>query len=158
FLLKDKPFGPVNIEVEFECDSKLYRYKISLTSAVVFHEELSSLDLDQKPQPERKRFKTLFSRSLDEATSEYQIKSHAEFSLSDGIREIIKRRRNASLLSAALFSNHEQSKPIKDYWTGVVTKIKQFGERSTPLDYQVFESTEFYYHNQKFKLSMEEIM
>jgi hypothetical protein len=160
FLLKEGPFEPARIKVEFECDanSKLYRYEVLLTGTQVISEELSGFDLAQKPEPERKKFKQLFSRVFDPEKEEYTVRSHPDFSLSEGIRDLVKKRHNASLVSAAIFSSHEQSLELKNYWSKVETRIKQFGERSFPIDYHVFESTEFYYKNEDFRLSMEEIM
>jgi uncharacterized protein len=152
FLLTEKPFAPTRIEIEFENDRAVYRFKVTLSDSVVLSEELSVLDLTITR--ERNRFKQLFSRVLSNSGEDYQIKSHPEFKLNEGIIEIVKTRKNASLVSAAILSNHEPSKPLRDYWSKVSTKIKQLGE--SELDH--WESSEFYHKNQHFKRSLEKVM
>jgi uncharacterized protein len=157
FLLKPDPFDSSEIEVEFEKNAIIYKYKVILSQKIIFSEVLEILDLNQS-NVERRRFKQFFSRVFDEKIGEYIIKSNPEFSLSEGIREISKKRTNASLISAAIFSSHEPSMPIKKYWGDVTMKIKQFGERHDPLELLILETSEFYNNNKHFKLSMEEVM
>lgn len=158
FLLKEKPYGPAKIKIEFETQEKVFRYNVEIEGSTVLQEDLELLDLEKTAQLERKRFKQLFSRTYSDSDKSYEVKASPDFSLSEGVRELVKKRENASLISAALFTNHEQSKPIKDYWSNITTKIKQFGERRYPLDYYLFKSSEFYYKNNNFKVSMEEMM
>ncbi len=156
FLLKEAPFEPSNIEVEFEWSNLIYRYQVSFTQKMIISESLDALDLT-KEAVERKRYRSLFMRSYDADTEEYIIKSNNDFALSDGIREISKKRLNASLISAAIFSSHRESLPIQEYWSKVTAKIKQ-GGKNVPLEYLVFQSSEFYHKNPNFKSSMEEII
>lgn len=158
FVLKEKPYAPTTVRTEFEFKAKIYRYSVKISRNVVLYEDLDVLDLEESANKERKRFKQLFSRVFNEQTEEYDFKSNPDFSLNEGIKELIKKRKDASLISAALFTNHTQSLILKDYWGSAVTKIKQFGERIYPFDYHLFNSSEFYYKNEEFKKSMEEIM
>lgn len=157
FMFKDSPLEPSQIEVEFESMMIVYRYHVTFSQKVILSETLDMLRLNDA-EMERKRFRQLFSRTFDSDKSEYSIKAHTDFALSEGIREISKKRFNASLISAALFSNHDQSLPIKSYWSKVTAKIKQYSGQNVPLEYLVLKSSEFYYKNPSYKSSMEEIM
>lgn len=158
FALIDEESESSEVQVEFENDSIVYRYKVIFAKKTVLNESLDVLDLSKK-EKERNRFKNLFTREFDLETDEYKLKSHADFNLSDGIKEITRKRKNASLVSAAIFSNHEPSLSLKKYWGSVIAKIKQFeGNSSLPLEAQILRSTDYYQKHQSLKKAAEEIM
>ena len=158
FLLKERPFSPSKIKVEFECNNAVFRYLLEINKSMVLVEELEKLDLGEKSDALRKRFKKLFSRIYNEKTKSYQLKAASEFKMKKGIRELVEERENASLISAGTFINHAICVELKKYWSTVTTKIKNTGFRPFPPEYLLIKSTEFYYRNQQFKTKMESMM
>lgn len=158
FMLKEGPYAPSSLKVEFSTDNKIFKYSVNLLPDTVFSESLEVLDLNEASEKERKRFKQLFSRTLDIEKDEYVFKSNPEFELNEGIKDLVRKRKNASILSAALITNHSQSQILKRYWENTVTLIKQFGEQSNHFEYEIFKSSEFYFKNESFKKSMEQLM
>lgn len=158
FRLKMGPFDPAEIEVEFETGKTVYRYKVTMSN-VVLSEQLDALYFgDKNEDRERRRFRTLFNREYDAKKDEYIVSSNADFALSDGVAEISKKRKNASLISAAIFSDHEKSIPIKNYWSKVHTNIKQFGSKVMPVEIQIFETAKFYYNHAEYLTAAEKII
>lgn len=155
FRLKKPPFDAAEIEIEFEFNRTSYRYKVRLNDLVRFE----SLDfIDFRETKDRRRYKNLFTREWNVEKKEYSIQSTGEYALSAGIVDIVRKRKNASLISAAIYSNHEKSLPLKKYWSNVHTNIKQFGSRLLPLDLQILESSKFYYGNENYLKTAENIL
>lgn len=156
FLLKDPPYEPVCMDVEFEIESVLYRYSIVLEDEYVKEETLDILDLENKQFTERKRFRNIFSRSYDSNKDEIALKSSSDFELSEGLKALIKQRKNASLISAGIFSNHKQFTKIKNFWSGI--SVKDINYSDFPQEIFLMRSSEFYYKNIDFKNKMESML
>lgn len=158
FLLKEKPSQTSKIKVEFECKNAIYRYSVEINRSMVVREELESLNLSEKKQTSRRRFKTMFTRVYNKSKDSYDIKSSSDFRINEGLRELVRQRKNASLISAGVFTNHEVSGILKNYWTSVTMKIKRAADRPYLNEFYVMRSTEFYHRHQEFKLKMESMM
>lgn len=160
FLLQSKPYGSMRIKIEFEIEKKIYRYEVIIDPSLsaVMKECLEILDLNQDNKPARLRFKNLFNRVYDPEKEIYSIRSASDFGLGEGIKDLAKKRQNASLVSAALFTNHKNSQSIKKFWKSVKTKMKRLGMGHPPIDYYIFRSTEFYHKNEQYKSSMIDIL
>lgn len=157
FYLKDRALiEPIKIKCEFEILTRVYRYEVHIVTGDVTFESLDVSDFDPSLEKERVRSVSLFSRVFIKG-GEYEIKSNPDFDLNEGIKEIIKNRNNASLISAALFSNHKQSIEIKNFWSNVSVKIKQMGESYTSYDH-LFNTSEVYFKNEYYKNSMVDIL
>jgi AAA15 family ATPase/GTPase len=157
FALIDKDMDPSEIQVEFESEKSIYKYHLKFKKNIVLSESLDVLVTNEVK--ERNRFKNLFARKYDSVTEEYDLKSSPDFKLSDGIMEITRKRKNCSLISAAIFSNHEPSLLLKKYWRTVIPKIKQFDNSNRlPLEAHVFNSTNYYQKHSDIKAKAVEIM
>ena len=125
----------IHFRLEFELNSKFYRYELELNTQRVFYESLHT---------KGQRFRYLFERKWNAKKQKYDAKSQ-----DIGPTKQIAQRENASFLSSALLQDHSFAKEIAAYFEKCYTNIHRGGRMDThePEFKNVLNVSEFYRSN-----------
>ncbi len=133
--------------VEFEINEKVYQYFVELKQKYVLREELKIKGTT--------KFKTLFSRELNESNGKYVFQISQQWKLNDAIKNAT--RKNSSLLATAFRFEHEESKKIIDFWKKIETNVFKDG-KDDDVDNGIFSAANFFHGNAKLKEKANELI
>lgn len=154
-----KPFatsGPdelTKLGVVFSLEDTIFEYDVHLTPKKIYFEKL----VERSVTNERRTAKTLFVRESTD-NNEYKI-NLANFMAPAGFESLI--RGNATAIGTALRLNHELSKKIAEYWSGIDFNVLETGY----IDDQIFgrhkvlgDAIAYFYANKELKAKADEIL
>lgn len=136
-----KDASPIRFRLEFEHDSKLYRYELELTQKRVLAESLHRKD---------QRFRYLFERTWDEALGDYHFKSQ-----DIGPSKQIAQRENASFLASAVLQEHDFAQYIAGYFETCYVNLNFGGRMPThdPEVMNVFQAADYFQKHEEVLLT-----
>ena len=142
-------FSDVNdseIEIEFEVDKRLYRYKVIANQIRVMHEALYIKN--------KESFRYLFRRKWSNSDCAYKV-DQQRFGFAPG--EAKKVRINASLLSTAAQYNVPRATEIVNYFLRMFTNVDFFGKQGYQIE-NLFDSASFFQNNPTHNVNMNAIL
>ncbi|MFH1533309.1 MAG: ATP-binding protein [Nitrospirota bacterium] len=152
-LTKNKP---AELSVDFGIDKDVFSYSFKIDEEKVLNEELKV----KNKTKDMVTTKTLFARHWDNENKHY-IFSGEKFDFPKKFENLILRK-NASVISAAMRSNHILSEKIAQYWQKVETNVVEagwIGDRLLPNATQnLFEVLNFYSENEPLKKEAEKLL
>ena len=126
---------PIHFRLEFEHESKLYRYELEIS-----HQRVKSEALYRKDQ----RFRYLFERTWNMAAGDYDLKAQ-----DIGPTKQITQRENASFLASAVLQEHEFGKYISNYFKTCYINVHILGRMPThdPESTNVLQASDYFSKN-----------
>lgn len=152
-LTKNKP---AELSVDFEIDKDVFSYSFIINEEKVLKEELKI----KNKTKEKITTKILFTRQWDDKNKSYTFIGE-KFDFPKKFENLILRK-NASVISAAMRSNHQLSEKIGQYWQKIETNVFEagwIGDRLLPNSTQnLLEVLAFYSENESLKKEAEKFL
>ncbi|MGE9270994.1 MAG: AAA family ATPase [Verrucomicrobiales bacterium] len=129
---------PINFQLEFEYEEKLYRYELEIS-----HQRVQSEALYRKDQ----RFRYLFERTWKPALGDYEFK-HQDI----GPSKQVAQRENASFIASAVLQEHDFAKYISGYFKKCYVNVHILGRMSThdPESMNVLRASDYFSKHQDY--------
>lgn len=123
---------PIFFQLEFEYETKLFRYELEIS-----HQRVQFEALFRKDQ----RYRYLFERSWKPALGDYAFK-HQDI----GPSKQVAQRENASFIASAVLQEHEFAKSISGYFKKCYVNVHLYGRMPThdPESANVFKATDYF--------------
>ena len=120
FIFGKQKTEPTEISVDFEVNGDIFTYEFVLTKQQILKEELSVKNKSNV----KVTSKRVFSREWNNETKSY-ILDDKSFHLPKDFEKLM--RANASVISTAIRLEHEESKPLFDFWKRVDSNVVEAG-------------------------------
>lgn len=152
-LTKNKP---AELSVDFGIDEDVFSYSFKIDGDKILKEALKV----KNKTKDKVTTKILFTREWDNKNKRYTF-SGEKFDFPKKFENLILRK-NASVISAAMRSNHKLSEKIAQYWQKIETNVVEagwIGDRLLPNSTQnLFEVLDFYSENEPLKKEAEKLL
>ena len=121
FLFTSKKDDPTELSVLFSCKEILYEYTLKLNPIQVLSEKLRKYNIKTK------QFSILFDRLWNKTKDDYY-SNLTNFKIPTKVANIIKKRKNASVISIAAQIDHKLSTEIIAYWSAFESNVMMLGK------------------------------
>ncbi len=150
FLFKKEPKQEVSFKADFELKGVIYSYFLIISKKQVLHESLKAKSLeDLRPS-------TLFKRVWDNQKKEFDF-TFKDYKAPKDLAEVVKKRANASVISAGAQMGHELSKDLREYWANVMCNVSMTGKHHFSNG-QAIDSAKFFHENLRLKNKADDLL